>query len=350
MQEYGADCPEPNKNRVYISYLDSVRYFTCSPPGQRTLVYHSILAAYLQHVRVLGFKWVHIWVEPPKAGDEYIFFARPDQHKRPMKRDKLRAWYVAMLERAKEKDIVAKFGEQQRRRRGGSGAVAEVDTRALRRHSRSLARLLTRRAVICALCASPCLRPPGSMADVYSEMSSIREIPMFHGDQWAITIPELLSRIEQEHRTRRHGRCRRAPPRCSPGRCPARALPAPPAPVRAEESDQGGGVGGARLHKLHAQEVVQRAQQEIQARAHAQAHPLGLHRRSRRPALRLPAPSAALRSAQHLKRHFLVAQMRELDGSPQTDLDPEVTSPLANCREVLLGHCQACHWQFNSAR
>lgn len=110
VQEYGDDCPEPNKNRVYISYLDSVRYFTCSRPNQRTLVYHSILVAYLAYVRVLGFKWVHIWVEPPKAGDEYIFFARPDQHKRPMKRDKLRAWYVAMLERAKEKDVVRKFG------------------------------------------------------------------------------------------------------------------------------------------------------------------------------------------------------------------------------------------------
>ena len=28
---------------------------------------------------MLGFKHVHIWVEPPKMGDEYIFFARSDQ-------------------------------------------------------------------------------------------------------------------------------------------------------------------------------------------------------------------------------------------------------------------------------
>jgi len=189
--------------------------------------------AYLEYVRTLGFQWVHIWVEPPKAGDEYIFFARPDQHKKPMKRDKLRTWYVQMLDKAKERGLIEKFA---------------------------------------------------SMAEMYGEMKSIREIPLFHGDQWAITIPELLSRIEQEHQE------------------------------TAEAANKG--ASGFKLQKLNSREVVDRAQQEIQ----------------------------------HLKRHFLVAKLQPLDGPPKTDLDPEISNDLANSREVLLGHCQVSHWQFNNER
>ncbi len=48
---------------------------------------------------MLGFKYVHIWVEPPKSGDEYIFFARSDQQRKPMKREKLREWYKSMLDK-----------------------------------------------------------------------------------------------------------------------------------------------------------------------------------------------------------------------------------------------------------
>ena len=50
---------------------------------------------------MLGFKYVHIWVEPPKMGDEYIFFARSDQQRKPMKREKLREWYKKMLDKVR---------------------------------------------------------------------------------------------------------------------------------------------------------------------------------------------------------------------------------------------------------
>jgi len=146
VQEYGSDCPEPNKNRVYISYLDSVRYFESTPAQHRSTMYHAILVAYLQWARMLGFKYVHIWVEPPKMGDEYIFFARSDQQRKPMKREKLREWYKRMLDKAKDKGIVEHYG---------------------------------------------------SMHDLFHSIKSVREIPLFHGDQWEITVPSLLG-IDQD--------------------------------------------------------------------------------------------------------------------------------------------------------
>jgi len=148
VQEYGSDCPEPNKNRVYISYLDSVRYFLSEPDNHRSTMYHAILVAYLQWARMLGYKYVHIWVEPPKMGDEYIFFARSDQQRKPMKREKLREWYKRMLDKAKEKGIVESYG---------------------------------------------------SMQDLFGQMRSVREIPLFHGDQWEATVPSLLGLAPEDN-------------------------------------------------------------------------------------------------------------------------------------------------------
>merc|ERR1712118_468717 len=86
-------------------------------------------------------KYVHIWVEPPKMGDEYIFFARSDQQRKPMKREKLREWYKRMLDKAKDRGIVHEYG---------------------------------------------------SMHEHFASITSLRQIPLFHGDQWEITVPSLL--------------------------------------------------------------------------------------------------------------------------------------------------------------
>lgn len=141
VQEYGQDCPEPNQNRVYVSYLDSVRYFESTPTNSRTTLYHALLVGYLEHARQRGFRKVHIWVEPPKLGDEYIFFARPVEERRPMGREKLHQWYQRMVNKAIKAGIVE--------------------------HSNGL-------------------------MDEFRGIHSICEIPCFHGDLWETTLPAIL--------------------------------------------------------------------------------------------------------------------------------------------------------------
>ena len=53
-QEYGAHCPQPNTRRVYISYVDSVRYFRSTPDGHRSTAYRSLLTSYFASCRRRG--------------------------------------------------------------------------------------------------------------------------------------------------------------------------------------------------------------------------------------------------------------------------------------------------------
>ena len=51
-QEYDSDCPAPNTNKVFISYLDTVQLF--QPKDLRTLVYQEIIIGYMQHLKEVG--------------------------------------------------------------------------------------------------------------------------------------------------------------------------------------------------------------------------------------------------------------------------------------------------------
>ena len=104
--EHGEENPPPNKRAVYISYLDSVHYMR--PRDLRTVVYHEILIAYLDYARQSGFATAHIWACPPLKGDDYIFYAKPEDQKTP-KDSRLRQWYIDMLMECQKRDIVGKI-------------------------------------------------------------------------------------------------------------------------------------------------------------------------------------------------------------------------------------------------
>lgn len=101
--EYDHDCPAPNRRRVYISCLDSIKYL--EPACYRTAAYQAIIVEYLRYVKDRGFHTAHIWSCPPTPGDDGIFHCHPSKQVVPTDAW-LRSWYLEVLEKAKAEGVV----------------------------------------------------------------------------------------------------------------------------------------------------------------------------------------------------------------------------------------------------
>jgi hypothetical protein len=104
--ECGDETPEPNKNRAYISFIDSVKYF--EPRRLRTSTYQQIVLAYFDNLRQRGFTHIHFWACPSRKGTDYLLHCHPADQLVPTQ-TRLVEWYKELLKKGVKQGIVKKY-------------------------------------------------------------------------------------------------------------------------------------------------------------------------------------------------------------------------------------------------
>ncbi|CAF1199145.1 unnamed protein product [Didymodactylos carnosus] len=94
VQEYDEKQFVSNKNRIMISYLDTVNFRSLG--DDRQMIYFTMIISYLDYMRQFGYTSVYLWVSPPKAGIDYIFNHHPVGQNMPSFA-RLRSWYEELL-------------------------------------------------------------------------------------------------------------------------------------------------------------------------------------------------------------------------------------------------------------
>jgi len=188
VQEFDERCPEPNRSKVYIAYLDSVEYFR--PRSLRTTVYHEILVAYLKWSQARGFKQGHIWACPPQRGDNFIFWCHNPQQRTPS-RDRLNAWYNVMLNRSCALGILSSVDTLWSAYFAAYGKRDELSQRAASKNSfvsRNSTALAAKRGEV---------DTPG-----VSTLDSVPPIcpPVFEGDFWVTECSRVYRMVQTRTR------------------------------------------------------------------------------------------------------------------------------------------------------
>ncbi|CRK94490.1 CLUMA_CG007996, isoform A [Clunio marinus] len=106
-QLYGNDCPEPNRNIGYISYIDSINLI---PSKNRTLIYRLILLGLFEYLKTKGFDRIILWSCPSDQDHDYIFYMKPAKMIMPTKK-RLIDWYNKLFSLGIELNVINSYTE-----------------------------------------------------------------------------------------------------------------------------------------------------------------------------------------------------------------------------------------------